>query len=249
VQNGCAALAFGNLHASVLPINPTFTIYSAPPVQNECPAISSGDLLTSMLPINPALPAYPESSKQNEHSTCDSGDLVVSKLDTGPAFAMYSTLVSTSTGNDSIFEKNPNPIPSTFPTCRKDLPQHLPKIQKETTLPRISHSAEKPEGNVKAADIPVLSRAPEEEGIRQLNMASRTRNCMVCAEAIPIPEFPALIDCQHDPKVCAVCYKSWIASELESKTWKEIKCPESGCGQLLKHAEVQQYATPEVYKK
>jgi hypothetical protein len=180
--------------------------------------------------------------------------LATSPVQLGRVLSCISeNLVSTSTGSDCFFEKGPHPIPSTFSTCRKDLdpyPQPVLKIQEDTTLPRVSHSAGKREGNEKAKDIPVLSMTPEEEEhVRQLNMASRTRNCMVCAETIPILEFPALTDCQHDPKVCSVCYKSWIASELESKTWKEIKCPESGCGQLLKHAEVQQYATPEVYKK
>ena len=98
----------------------------------------------------------------------------------------------------------------------------------------------------------VLARQPqpvEEERIRQLNATSRTRNCVVCSETIPIPEFPALMSCEHVPEVCTDCYKSWIASELDSKSWKEIGCPESGCKQLLKHAEVQQYAAPEVYAK
>jgi casein kinase I homolog HRR25 len=88
-----------------------------------------------------------------------------------------------------------------------------------------------------------------EERIRQLAPTSRIRNCVACTENIPIPEFPTLMQCEHDPQVCAVCYKIWIASELESKSWKEIRCPESGCEQLLKHAEVQQYAAPEVYAK
>ena len=99
-------------------------------------------------------------------------------------------------------------------------------------------------------DTLVSSSSLEKKGHNpQLDTFSRTRDCVVCTEAIPIPEFPALTDCKHDPKVCAVCYKSWIASELESKSWKEIRCPESGCEQLLKHAEVQQYAAPEVYTK
>jgi E3 ubiquitin-protein ligase RNF14 len=89
----------------------------------------------------------------------------------------------------------------------------------------------------------------EEERICQLGVTSTSRNCAVCSETIPIHEFPALINCDHDPQVCAVCYKSWIASELDRKSWKEIGCPESGCKRLLKHAEVQQYATPEVYAK
>ncbi|KAI9767590.1 MAG: Myosin type-2 heavy chain 1 [Geoglossum simile] len=77
----------------------------------------------------------------------------------------------------------------------------------------------------------------------------RTRNCVVCTEAIPTPELPTLTNCKHKPQVCADCYKNWIASELDNTSRKEIRCPESGCGELLNHAEVRQYASPGIYAK
>jgi predicted RNA-binding protein YlqC (UPF0109 family) len=89
----------------------------------------------------------------------------------------------------------------------------------------------------------------EEERICQPGVTSTSRNCAVCSETIAIHEFPALTNCDHDPQVCAVCYKSWIASELDRKSCKEMACPESGCKRLLKHGEVQQYAAPEVYAR
>lgn len=59
------------------------------------------------------------------------------------------------------------------------------------------------------------------------------------ALTILIPEFPALINCEHDAEICGGCYKGWIASELDSKSWKETGCPGSDCKQLLEYAEVQ----------
>ena len=96
----------------------------------------------------------------------------------------------------------------------------------------------------------MLSHQPQEEAcISPQKAILRSRNCVVCAETKPVPEFPAVINCKHKSQVCADCYKSWIASELDNKSWKEIGCPQSGCKQLLKHAEVQRYAAPEVYAK
>jgi hypothetical protein len=76
-----------------------------------------------------------------------------------------------------------------------------------------------------------------------------TRDCIVCGEETPIPNLPVLLNCTHIPQTCADCFATWIASELESKGWKYITCPESGCKERLQHTEVQQYAAPEVYEK
>jgi E3 ubiquitin-protein ligase RNF14 len=95
-----------------------------------------------------------------------------------------------------------------------------------------------------------IQQQQEEERIRQLkNATPKTRDCLVCYETTPSSEFPALKNCEHDPQVCADCYKSSIASQLDSKSWNEIQCPESGCKELLKHADVQQYAAREVFAK
>ncbi|KAF2489028.1 hypothetical protein BU16DRAFT_221230 [Lophium mytilinum] len=89
----------------------------------------------------------------------------------------------------------------------------------------------------------------ENQRLRELNAAPKKRECAVCAESYPIPDLPSLMNCEHEPQVCNECYQGWIASELNSKSWKEIKCPEEGCKQILCHAEVQEYATSEVYAK
>ncbi|KAF2807483.1 uncharacterized protein BDZ99DRAFT_523095 [Mytilinidion resinicola] len=101
------------------------------------------------------------------------------------------------------------------------------------------------------ADLALAIKLAEEENqhLRQINAAPKKRDCAVCAESYPIPDLPSLMNCEHEPQVCSDCYQGWIASELNSKSWKEIKCPEEGCKQILNHAEVQEYATPEVYAK
>ncbi|KAJ9641141.1 hypothetical protein H2199_005809 [Coniosporium tulheliwenetii] len=64
-----------------------------------------------------------------------------------------------------------------------------------------------------------------------------TRSCVVCGDDTPISELPAL------------CYQNWISSEFDSKGWKRVACPESGCDVLLQHVELQAYATPEDFQK
>jgi hypothetical protein len=58
--------------------------------------------------------------------------------------------------------------------------------------------------NGKEMNIPVFSAPPEEEDfIRQLDATSRTRNCVVCSENIPIPEGCKLFDLdtsRHEPR-------------------------------------------------
>ena len=99
------------------------------------------------------------------------------------------------------------------------------------------------------AQIALKLQEEEEEKRRQEAAAIKTRECVVCGDACPIPELPALVDCAHQPQTCATCYQSWIESELNSKSWNEIRCPENECCVILQHHEVQQYATAEVYQK
>jgi hypothetical protein len=73
------------------------------------------------------------------------------------------------------------------------------------------------------------------------------RDCVVCGDSVPAADLPALMNCNHEPQTCAGCYAGWIASELESKGWKGITCPESSCKQVLEHADVQAYSSAEVF--
>jgi hypothetical protein len=76
-----------------------------------------------------------------------------------------------------------------------------------------------------------------------------TRMCVVCGDAVPVSQLPALMSCNHEPRTCADCFSNWIASELESKGWQNISCPETNCRNTLQHAEVQIYATLEIFLK
>ncbi|KAF2867250.1 hypothetical protein BDV95DRAFT_446383, partial [Massariosphaeria phaeospora] len=83
---------------------------------------------------------------------------------------------------------------------------------------------------------------------RQESMA-RSRECAVCGDMVAIPDFPALPDCSHEPETCVSCFAGWIASELQGKGWRNIRCPGNECKVPLKHHEVQQYASQEVFEQ
>ncbi|KAF2000745.1 hypothetical protein P154DRAFT_406736, partial [Amniculicola lignicola CBS 123094] len=76
-----------------------------------------------------------------------------------------------------------------------------------------------------------------------------THDCVVCGESSDSNTFPVLDWCVHLPQTCADCYKTWIASELASKGWNDIKCPGEKCTVRLSHYDVQQYAAKEIYNR
>jgi hypothetical protein len=75
------------------------------------------------------------------------------------------------------------------------------------------------------------------------------RECIVCGDGAPAADLPALMNCSHEPRTCPDCYGGWIASQLEEKGWRRIGCPESGCGQILEHGDVQRYSSAEVFQR
>jgi hypothetical protein len=74
-----------------------------------------------------------------------------------------------------------------------------------------------------------------------------TRDCAVCSDSIHPTDMPSLPECTHQSTTCAVCFARWIESELATKGWKGIMCPNVSCNIILNHYEVQTYATPEVF--
>lgn len=72
--------------------------------------------------------------------------------------------------------------------------------------------------------------------------------CVVCSETKVSEEFPQLpvsILCAHEPQTCSACVSSSIRSDLESKLWTEIRCPE--CQQRLEYMDVQRHADEETF--
>ncbi|KAL2355489.1 hypothetical protein BJ546DRAFT_690698 [Cryomyces antarcticus] len=92
----------------------------------------------------------------------------------------------------------------------------------------------------------------EERKYRKASKAvqRRTRDCVVCGDELPTLSFPVkgpTASCAHEVKTCQGCLEQWVASELSSKGWDRIRCPE--CPELLQHPDVHRAAAKDVFEK
>lgn len=75
------------------------------------------------------------------------------------------------------------------------------------------------------------------------------RDCVACEQQFPVETLVSFTECSHQPETCTECCASWIAAQLDNKTWNEIICPTTECMARLQHHEVQKYASPEVFER
>lgn len=74
------------------------------------------------------------------------------------------------------------------------------------------------------------------------------RECIICVETRTAAEFPTLsvtANCTHVPEACLECLRTSIRTDLSSKLWTEIRCPE--CSELLEYVDIQKYADKETF--
>jgi hypothetical protein len=75
-------------------------------------------------------------------------------------------------------------------------------------------------------------------------------SCIVCTDDFSATLKPPgwiSISCLHEPSVCCECLARCIKSDLESKIWNQITCPE--CKTLLVYEDIQRLADPETFGK
>ncbi|KAH6966264.1 hypothetical protein EDB82DRAFT_515332 [Fusarium venenatum] len=75
-------------------------------------------------------------------------------------------------------------------------------------------------------------------------------DCVVCADTKHVDAFPRFsiaATCTHPPSTCLDCIQLSIESDLNSKLWTEIRCPE--CRELLEYADIQRYANKQTFTK
>ncbi|KAL0468624.1 hypothetical protein QR685DRAFT_309225 [Neurospora intermedia] len=73
--------------------------------------------------------------------------------------------------------------------------------------------------------------------------------CSVCLDSknLSLMAYKITSGCNHKPTICNACLSQWIASELETKMWDRIKCPE--CPKSLEFADVQRNASKSVFRR
>ena len=78
----------------------------------------------------------------------------------------------------------------------------------------------------------------------------KEQECVICVETLRVSQFPeagVTDECSHESNTCLECISHHIQSQLESRRWDQLSCPE--CPVLLRYADVQKYATKETYHK
>ncbi|PTB63378.1 hypothetical protein BBK36DRAFT_1181772 [Trichoderma citrinoviride] len=76
------------------------------------------------------------------------------------------------------------------------------------------------------------------------------KECSICAEVKSSKQFPTAPiarGCDHRPTTCRPCITRVIKTELSSKPWEEVACPE--CGATLEYQDVQKYADAETRER
>ena len=67
--------------------------------------------------------------------------------------------------------------------------------------------------------------------------------CRICAEPKPLHDFPSFSptrSCKHTPGTCHQCLETSIRTQLGSKVWTDIACPE--CRAKLEYSDVEAFA-------
>lgn len=108
------------------------------------------------------------------------------------------------------------------------------------------------------ASIPPVIIADNIQPLRESTTAYQSFNiseppptsCIICTEdfggSIMPPGWISLA-CLHHPSVCCECLAKCIKSDLESKIWSQIKCPE--CKTLLIYEDIKRLADPETFSR
>jgi hypothetical protein len=77
-----------------------------------------------------------------------------------------------------------------------------------------------------------------------------TRDCNICGEAQAGQQFlPATLDCDHDIDYCRECLQNWIESQMDTKGWDKITCPETQCRKTLDANDIQRSVAKETYQR
>ena len=74
--------------------------------------------------------------------------------------------------------------------------------------------------------------------------------CTVCLERFEAKQFPGrklTSACDHEPTLCEPCLATSILTQLSSKIWDQINCPDCGAG--LKHQDIKDFADEETFQR
>ena len=74
--------------------------------------------------------------------------------------------------------------------------------------------------------------------------------CNICFESFEMEQFPSrkvTSACDHEAIVCQSCLATSISTQLSSKIWDQISCPDCGAG--LEHQDIKEFADEETFQR
>lgn len=78
----------------------------------------------------------------------------------------------------------------------------------------------------------------------------QTHTCVICTEDYPHDDFLLpTSSCAHEADYCRRCMQLTIKTDLDSKGWDKLVCPETRCKQRLSDADVLRHAPGNVYAR
>lgn len=79
---------------------------------------------------------------------------------------------------------------------------------------------------------------------------SQINTCVICTDDFPYDNFLLPTPkCAHEADYCRQCMQRMIASDLDSKGWDKIQCPDTKCKQKLSDADVLRHAPGKLYDR
>lgn len=80
--------------------------------------------------------------------------------------------------------------------------------------------------------------------------AAKEQDCAVCADTLRASQFPKTQitqSCTHAPNTCLECIQRHIESQLETRMWNQLCCPE--CPAMLEYADIEKYASKATFQR
>lgn len=85
---------------------------------------------------------------------------------------------------------------------------------------------------------------------RRRNGRQARKECVICCDDVAINHFPKLpheTADTHDRGVCFKCWETHLISEIASKGWNAVACPQ--CAEVLSEPELRKIASGKTYEK
>lgn len=184
-----------------------------------------------------AEPAQNRDSAYSDSGSAQDNVSLSANLTSPQDITSSSTLTNTSPTSTSL----PSPVPSTAATLHTNM---TPPNVSSTNTPSISTTS--------IATSQMTSTSSTQSPSTKVKR-KRTTECVVCGnETSVITRFPShkiTSTCKHDGSTCKSCLKTWISSQLDVVTWDRLACPETDCGEIMRHADVRFHASSAIFKR